>query len=281
MLDTVSPERLLARADLCARWAGLALGAVVAQQLALIRSDDMSMPFVSAVTAFGLCAVGGVLLGDSLTPAPQDTVRKAALAPRRVRDHVPPRMAPLIAFQAACLTVLLTIGATVGSVDKTGRAGRGLAVTCRTTTRHLSPWPGLFYTPLILISLALGTAACVWALRRVAHRPGDNRQRHDRSWAITAAWGLLVSSQLLLVLGMIATVLSKATCAGMLGNVTALVIYPLGLVSLFTLGWCVFTIVVPRAVDDIPAVRTGADDLPAGRTVADDLPATRALGDDE
>ncbi|MFJ8104326.1 hypothetical protein [Streptomyces sp. NPDC096132] len=251
MLDTVPPERLLTRADLCARWAGLALGVAVAQALATMDSDDMSMPFVAAVTAFGLCAVGGVLLGDSLTPAPQDPVRTAGLAPRRVRDHVPPRMAPLLVVQAGCVAVLLAIGAAMADADSAGRAGRALAVTCSLgPTRLLGPWPGLYYAPLILVSLTLGTAACVWSLRRIAHRPGENQQRHDRSWAITAAWGLLVSSQLLLVLGMIGRVLFYSRCAGMLGNITALVIYPLGLLSLFTLGWCLFTIVVPRAVDD-------------------------------
>jgi len=255
MLDeTVPPERLLARADFCARWAGLALGAVVAQWLATMDSDDIAMPFVSAVTAFGLCAVGGVLLGDSLTPAPQEAVRTAGLAPRRVRDHVPPRMAPVIVFQAASLLLLLVIGAAAGSPDALRRAGRAITVTCGSTTRILGPWPGVFYAAPIALSLALGTAACVWALRRIAHRPGGNRQRHDRSWAITAAWGLLVSSQLLLVVGMIARVLIYTRCAGMLGNVTALVIYPLGLLSLFTLGWCLFTVAVPRAVDDALAV---------------------------
>ncbi|MFF3334097.1 hypothetical protein ACFYWX_31850 [Streptomyces sp. NPDC002888] len=251
MLETVPPERLLARADLCARWAGLTLGAGVAQALATMNSNDMAMPFVSAVTAFGLCAVGGVLLGDSLTPAPQDAVRTAGLTLRRVRDHVPPRMAPLLIFQSVCVVVLLAIGAAVADPDTAGRAGRALAVTCTIgPTRHLGPWPGLYYATPILVSLTLGTAACVWALRRIAHRPGENQQRHDRSWAITAAWGLLISSQLLLVLGMISRVLFYSRCAGMLGNITALVIYPLGLLSLFTLGWCLFTIVAPRAVDD-------------------------------
>ncbi|MGW2617336.1 hypothetical protein [Streptomyces sp. NPDC001500] len=251
MLDTVSPESLLARADLCARWAGLALGAVVAQRLGAMGGETaLAMRFVTAITAFGLSAVGGVLLGDSLTLAPQEAVRTAALTPRRVRDHVPPRMAPLLLFQTACLLVLLTLGTFAASPDKAGRTGRAITVTCDSVTRPLGPWPGLYYATPLLASLAVGTAACVWALRRIAHRPGDNQQRHDRSWAITAAWGLLVSSQLLIVLGMIGRVLSRTTCAGMLGNLTALVIYPLSLVTLFSLGWCLFTIVAPRAVGD-------------------------------
>lgn len=74
MLDTNwSESRLRAGAHRHARWAGLA---------------------VFAITAFGLCVVGGVLLGDALTPRPREAVRTAGLAPRRVRDHVPPRVPP-------------------------------------------------------------------------------------------------------------------------------------------------------------------------------------------
>lgn len=32
----------------------------------------------------------------------------------------------------------------------------------------------------------------------------------------------------------------------MMGSVTSMAVYPLGLLSLFTLGWSLFTVVVPR-----------------------------------
>ncbi len=105
----------------------------------------------------------------------------------------------------------------------------------------------MFYGIPILASLDIGTAACAWALRRIALRPGSDQQRHDRSWAITAAWGMLVSNQLLLVVLMMAVVLTRSTCAGTLGTVTASAIYPLGLLALSTLAWSLFTIVVARA----------------------------------
>ncbi|MFE1315135.1 hypothetical protein [Streptomyces sp. NPDC058755] len=250
MLDTPSPPASRHR-DRYARWSGLATGAVAAPLLAAMPTswfgDDLSMPIVFAITGFGLCAVGGVLLGDALTPRPQEAVRTADLAPRRVRDHLPPRATALLLLQAVSLVVLLVIGLATASPDLIGRTGRALTLTCDGVTKPIGPWPGIFYATPILASLTLGSAACAWTLRRIAYRPGGDQQRRDRSWVITAAWGLLVSPQLLFVGLMMATVLLHTSCAGTLGTVTALLIYPLGLLALMTLAWCLFTVVAPRA----------------------------------
>ncbi|MFE1832904.1 hypothetical protein [Streptomyces sviceus] len=253
MLDTVPLQsRFLEHADHYARWSGLAIGIVAAQQLVTMESDDITMPLVFAITAFGLCAVGGVLLGDALTLRPQEVVRTASLAPRLVRAHVPPRMTPLLLLQAASLATLLVIGVVTASSDpgRTGRAGRVMTVTCEGIRTSLGPWPGLYCSGPMFAALAVGTSACVWALRRIAHGPGDDQQRRDRAWAITGAWGLLVSSQVLLVVLMIFVALTENACAGPLGAATIVVICPLGLLSLFTFGWSLITVVAPRAVDD-------------------------------
>jgi hypothetical protein len=130
----------------------------------------------------------------------------------------------------------------------------------------------------MLAWLTVGTAACAcaWALRRIAHRPGGGLQRRDRSWAITAAWGVLVSSQLLLVLLTIATVLSHTTCAGSLGTVTALVIHPLGVLALFTRASCLFTVVVRLGrLDDDGIRRPCRHHRPGAAVRADPCPARR------
>ncbi|WEB39046.1 hypothetical protein MOV08_06840 [Streptomyces yunnanensis] len=250
MLDTAPPASRR-RVDRYARWSGLAAGVVAAPLLATMPTsyfgDDYGMPIVLAITGFGLCAVGGVLLGDALTPRPQEAVRTAGLAPRRVRDHVPPRMTPVLLLLAVSLVVLLVIGLATASPDAIGRVGRALTVTCNGVTKPIGPWPGIFYGTPILASLTLGTAACSWALRRIAYRPCSDQQRRARSRAITAAWGLLVVPQLLLVVLMIATVLTHTSCAGALGTIAAVVIYPLGLLSLAALAGCLFTMVAPRA----------------------------------
>ena len=261
MLDTAPLQsRFLDHADYYARWSGLAIGIVAAQQLVTVQSDDITMPLVLAITAFGLCAVGGVLLGDALTLRPQEAVRTASITPRLARDQVPPRMAPLLLLQAASLGALLVIGAVTASSapDQMGRAGHVITVACEGAPASLGPWPGLYYSGPMFAALAVGTPVCAWALRRIAHGPGGEQQRRDRAWAITGAWGLLVSSQILLVVLMIFVALTeKENCAGPLGAATIVAICPLGLLSLFTFGWSLITVVAPRAVDD-----EAADDGP-------------------
>lgn len=260
MLDTDRPEsdrpesRLRARADRYARCAGLAVGVVAAPLWATVDITnyplfDVGVPWVSFATAFGLCAVGGVLLGDALTPRPREAVRTASLTPRRVRDHVPPRITLLLLLQAVVLVVLVGIGDAAATHDAMDRAIGAMAGDdgCDGTEPPVILWPGIFHSRQILGSLVIGTVACAWALRRVARRGGDDQQRRDRSWAIIAAWGVLVSSLLLLVVLMIATWLADKNCAGMMGSVTSSAIYPLGLLSLFTLAWSLFTVVTPRA----------------------------------
>ncbi|MFE1232327.1 hypothetical protein [Streptomyces sp. NPDC058745] len=68
-----------------------------------------------------------------------------------------------------------------------------------------------------------------------------------------------MSSQLLLVVLMILVALTEQACAGPLGAATIVVICPLGLLSLFTLGWSLVTVVAPRAVED-EAGDEGTDD---------------------
>jgi hypothetical protein len=99
-------------------------------------------------------------------------------------------------------------------------------------------------------ALAVATPTCVWALRRIAHGPGGGQQRRDRAWAVTGAWGLLVSSQQLYAVLMVSVSLTDTGCAGAMGALTFWVFYPLALLNLFTVVWSLVTLVVPRAVDD-------------------------------
>ncbi|MEU9189308.1 hypothetical protein AB0D14_33140 [Streptomyces sp. NPDC048484] len=263
MLDAVSLQsRILDHADHYARWSGLAIGIVAAQRLITMDSGDITMPLVFAITGFGLCAVGGVFLGEALALQPQEAVRTASLAPRLVRDQVPPRMAPLLLLQTVLLVTLLAIGAVTASsdVDRPDRAGGVLNVTCEGIRTSLGPWPGLYYSGPMFAALAVATPVCVWALRRIAHGTGDEQQRRDRAWAITGAWGLLVSSQVLLVVLMIFVALTDKACAGPLGVATIAAICPLGLLGMFTFGWSLVTVVAPRAVDDEAAGEETFDD---------------------
>ncbi|WP_392960152.1 hypothetical protein [Streptomyces sp. LN245] len=253
MLDAAPLQsRFLDHADHYARWSGLAIGIIAAQGVSTLGDIEFEQRVVFCITAFGLCAVAGVLLADALTLVPQDAVRTASLAPRLVRDHVPPRMGPLIALQGLSLTVLLAIAAVTASVDsdRIFTTGKVVAVTCNGMQTSLGPWPGLYYSLPIFGALAIATPTCVWALRRIAHGPGMEQQRRDRAWAVTGAWGLLVSSQQLYAVLMLSVSLTETGCAGAMGALTFWVFYPLALLNLFTVVWSLVTLVAPRAVND-------------------------------
>ncbi|MFF4275820.1 hypothetical protein [Streptomyces sp. NPDC001536] len=246
MLELDSTARSSSRAplDRYARWTGLAVGVLAARLLSPLIGDD---GILYAIPAFGLCAVAGVLVGDALTGPRQGAVRTAGLTPRRVRDHVPPRMTGLLLALAAALVAVLAVATAVASPDDLGRAGRALTLTCRGVTESASPWPGFYYSLPMLVSLALSTAACGWSLRRIATRPSDDQSRRDRTLAIVAAWGLVVSSSLLGVASTVSGALMSTSCDGTAGTVANWAVWPLGLLSLIVAPWCLFTIASPRA----------------------------------
>ncbi|MFJ3224371.1 hypothetical protein ACIPJS_13570 [Streptomyces sp. NPDC086783] len=253
MLGTDSLQsRFLDHADTYARWSGLAIGIIAAQALSTLGHIEFEQRVVFCITAFGLCAVAGVLLADALTLVPQGVVRTASLAPRLVRDHVPPHMGPVIAFQGVSLAVLLAIAAVTASIDsgQIYTSGEAVAITCNGMRAHLGPWPGLYYSLPMVGALAIATPTCGWALRRIADGPGERQQRRDRAWAVTGAWGLLVSSQQLYAVLMVSVSLTETGCAGVMGALTFWVFYPLALLNLFTLVWSLVTVVAPRAVSD-------------------------------
>ncbi|WP_326773898.1 hypothetical protein [Streptomyces sp. NBC_01445] len=245
MLDTVPPPSR-ARADRYARFGGLTAGALLSLYL-IDNSGGLGTGALIAIPVFGLCAAAGVLLGEYITARPQGAVRTAGLAPRRIRDYVPPQLTVVLLIEAALLIALLVTATAIGSPDDMGRAGRVLTMACSGVTESHGPWPGSFYAGPALASLALGTGACGHALRHITRRPGDDQERRDRASAITAAWGLLVAAPLAGTAWSAAGSLRGLSCDGMLGSVAAWTLVPICLVSLSTAIWCLFTVVSPRA----------------------------------
>ncbi|WP_316758651.1 hypothetical protein [Streptomyces herbicida] len=233
-----------ARLDRCARWTGLVAGALVAHWLIPLDHGD---GILYAIPAFGLCAVAGVLVGDALTQPPRGTVRTAGLAPRRVRDYLPPRMIWVLLALAAALVVLLGAAAAMASPDDLGRAGRSLTMTCRGRTQSYTPWPGLHYGLPMLASLAVATGACSWSLRRIATRPGDEQSRRDRSLAIVAVWGLVVSSSLLGAASTASDALMNTGCGGAVWVIGRRVLGPLSLVAFAATPLMLVTVLSPKA----------------------------------
>ncbi|OLZ65124.1 hypothetical protein AV521_33210 [Streptomyces sp. IMTB 2501] len=241
---TLSSAATRGPVDRYARWTGVAAGALAT---CLLSPLDHGNGVLYAAPAFGLCAAAGVLAGDALTVPARGAVRTAGLQPRRVRDHVPPRMTALLAVLSVALTALLATAGAVASPDDLGRAGRRLTLTCHGVTEAHGPWPGLYYGLPMLASLAVATGACGWSLRRIATRPGDEQSRRDRSLAIVAAWGIVVSTSLLGAAVTASAALMSMSCDGTAGTVSTVFLVPLALVSLVTAPWLLFTVCSPRA----------------------------------
>ncbi|MEU1402531.1 hypothetical protein ABZ471_09200 [Streptomyces sp. NPDC005728] len=242
-LGTTAPTSR-APVDRYARWTGLLVGALAARWLAPLDHGD---GVLYAIPAFGLCAVAGVLAGDALTPPARGSVRTAGLAPRRVRAYVPLRLTWLLVALAGALVVLLVVAGMIASPDDLGHAGRALTVKCAGVTQSAGPWPGVHYGLPMLASFAVATAACGWSLRRIATRPGDEQSRRDRSLAVVAAWGLVVSTSLLGAASTASGALMNLSCDGTAGTVANAVLWPLALVALVTVPWTLVTVCSPRA----------------------------------
>ncbi|MFG2358621.1 hypothetical protein [Streptomyces sp. NPDC048521] len=234
-------------ADRYLRWAGLLIGVVAAQVVGHAVADGEA-GILYAIPVFGLCVVAAVLSADALTARPHGPVRTAHLAPRRVRDYVPPRMTVLLIVEAALLAALLVVAGVLASSDEMGRADRSLTVTCSNgSTVSTAPWPGLFYGLPILASLAVSTAVCLWSLTRIARRPGDEATRRNRALAIVAAWGLLVSAPLLGAASTASGALLDIACDGTAARIGNWVLWPTALIALGTVPWCLFTVISPKA----------------------------------
>jgi hypothetical protein len=248
MLDTAPPASpVRVRADGYARLGGLTSGALLSLTVVINTSGGLGSGALVAVPVFGLCAVAGVLLGEYITARPQGAVRTAGLAPRRIRDHVPPRLTLLLLIEVALLVALLVTAIAIGSPDDMGRAGRALTMTCSGVTESHGPWPGSFYAGPALASLTAGTVACGYALRHITCRPGDEQERRNRALAITAAWGLLISAPLAGAAWTAAGSLRGLSCDGTLGSVAVWVLLPVCLLAVGTAVWCLFTVVAPKA----------------------------------
>lgn len=237
--DSVSTASV---ADRSARWAGLLIGVLAARAVGHgLRHVGEDGGVVYAISVFGLCVVAGVLAGDALTPRPRGEIRTAGLAPRRVRDHVPPRMTVLLLAQAGALVVLMLVVTVLAWSGGVGRMGGPLTPACADS------WSGASYGLPVLGCVAVSTAACLWSLTRVVRRPGGDQARRDRSLAIVAAWGLLVSALLLGVASTASGDLMSTTCDGMAGRIANWVLWPTALVALVAVSWCLFTVISPRA----------------------------------
>lgn len=182
------------------RAAGLLAGVVVAVLAG--STGTLGRGVMLAVPLGALVAMAGVLAGELAVLRPTSAARRASTRVRRVRDHLPRRLALAVGTATLTLAVLLSATASAGSADDVGRAGRSLAYRCDSgITGAVGPWAGSFYALPLAVVVLTGLAAAGLTLHRIVRRPraeellaADDEALRDRSAAVvTGACGALVA----------------------------------------------------------------------------------------
>lgn len=179
------------------RLAGLVLGLALAWQVA--DGQGYGRGLLPAPAVLGLVVLVAVALGETVVrPARATGPRTASLVPRRVRDHLPRRLAAVVGLQAAALLALVALTTATASRDEYTDSVRALACSTAAGGDARTPYPGSFYTLPLLGVLALVAVVAVLAARRVVLRPrgtGDDTALRRQSLAVvTAAVGVAVSA---------------------------------------------------------------------------------------
>jgi hypothetical protein len=192
------------------RWAGLGLGVVAAAVTAVTATSGLyNLGAMLAPTVFGLCVIGGVVVGELTTIPRRQGVRTAPIETRTVGHYLPRRLGRLVVASAIGLGVLLVTTTLMGSADYQGRAGRFLVRWCdpsRSVSVSSGPWPGSFYSVPLGIAVVVGILGAAVALRTVVLRPRsgsdpdlvavDDVLRAQSAEAVVAATGVMIAASL-------------------------------------------------------------------------------------
>lgn len=209
------------------RWAGVVAGIVLG--LVVLPQGRLAPAAFAAPLVTGLVVVVAILLGQRLAYGKARAAGSAGLETRRVADYVPRRLLRGVGGAVATLLVVVGFTTLAASPDDQGRPGRALSATWRATQWVAdasgtlqaeevvmggggSPFPGSFYTPAVLIGLALLLAVAWWGVVQTARRPRngadpelvrvDDALRRITTEGILAATGAGAAGSVLAVAGL-------------------------------------------------------------------------------
>lgn len=249
------------------RWAGVGVGVVVASLTAVTVTAGLhNLGAMLAPTVFGLCVIGGVVVGELATIPRREGVRTAALETRTVRDYLPRRLSGLVAASAVGLGALLVTTTLMGSADDQGRAGRVLFRQCSPEMSTANgPWPGSFYSVPLGIAVVIGLLGAALALRTVVLRPrsgsdpdlvaADGILRRRSAEAVVAATGVMVAASLSGVALLAGMRLISNPCPPAAWTVIGLALVAVGALMLLLTAWCLALLLAGRR---FPAAESGA-----------------------
>jgi len=257
------------------RWAGLVIGVVVAAVTATTVSFGLhNLGAMLSPTVFGLCVMGGVVVGELSKIPRRQGVRTAALETRTVRDYLPRRLSGLVGASTLGLGALLVTTTVMGSADDQGRAGRSLFRQCTAEmSQARGPWPGSFYSVPLGIAIVVGLIGAAVALHTVVLRPRsgsdpdfvvfDDDLRRRSVEAVVAATGVMVAASLSGVAVVAGIALHGIGCPPVWWTVLDIALLVVGGLMLLLSGWCLSLLLAGRR---FPSVDSGASAV-AGQEV--------------
>jgi hypothetical protein len=242
------------------RWAGLGLGVAAAAVTAVTASAELyNIGAMLAPTVFGLCVIGGVVVGELTTIPRRQGLRTAAIETRTVGRYLPRRLGGLVAASAVGLGALLVTTTLMGSADAEGRAGRFLVRWCtpsRSVGVSSGPWPGSFYSVPLGIAVVIGILGAAVALRTVVLRPRsgsdldfvavDDVQRRQSAEAVVAATGVMVAVSLSGVALTAGIKLIGVVCPQASWPILGVALLAVGALMLLLTSWCLALLLAGR-----------------------------------
>jgi hypothetical protein len=250
------------------RWAGLGLGLIVAAVTAATANVGLhNVGAMLSPSVFGLCVIGGVVVGELTTIPRSQGVRTAALETRTVRDYLPRGLSGMVAASAIGLGALLVTTTLMGSADDQGRAGRFLSRQCTPEIwARNGPWPGSFYSVPLGIAVVVGLVVAAVALRTVVLRPrsgsdpdlivADDFLRRRSAEAIVAATGVMVAASLSGVALVAGVRLIGVACPPASWTILGAALLVVGALMLLLTSWCMALLLTGRRFTPVEAGAT-------------------------
>jgi hypothetical protein len=240
------------------RWAGLGLGLIAAAATAATANVRLhNVGALLSPTVFGLCVIGGVVVGELTTIPRSQGVRTAALETRTVRDYLPRRLSGVVTASAVGLGALLVTTTLMGSADDQGRAGRFLSRQCTPEVGATTgPWPGSFYSVPLGIAVVVGLLGAAIALRTIVLRPrrgsdpdlvvADDFLRRRSAEAVVAATGVMVAASLSGVALVAGLQLHRIACPPASWTILGVALVAVGALMLLLTAWCLALLLAGR-----------------------------------
>ncbi|ASW56199.1 hypothetical protein [Plantactinospora sp. KBS50] len=204
--DAALAMRRTARRVLICRLAGLGSGLVAGLAVFNGPGSWLGMGAALAAPTFAGCLLAGVLVGEVVAARPSGTTRTAVLEVRDVRSYLPPPLTGWVVAAVLGLAGLLTVTSIVGSPDDQGRPGRSLVLACADQRTAAGPWPGVYYSLPIGLSVLGGLLAALAVIWMVIRRPrpgpdpavraADDHVRRQSVRAVLSACGVLAAAPL-------------------------------------------------------------------------------------